>query len=452
MTPKSFRLNTAINLIGSGLMLLYSLLLPGILSRALTTEGYGAYSLGIQFVQFLMLLAIPIQQSLTPHFARLNADGDTSGSVDLFRTSISLLAVMALVAVIVTIVASKLLPFIFGWKPEFSVIASKSIKILGIAAALSFPVFSVVSFTSGRQDFILENIYKCSGPFSGLALVAIWMSLSSKIDVQLMPLHVIYLFATATVVAALLIVFWGSRFIPIKGLTFGKLNPAGVFLHLREARGVLWWQLCALLSVPFAPFIVSSVESAKVAGFVVSLSLMNVIAGLSSVIAGPLAVKIGQSVVSDVASRTYTFLKIQRLFCAYLFCSTSFLLMMPTYFFELWVGTALAVQISTLIVPLALANMLRQMTGPYTAAILGLGLQNKLWLSPAVEAIGSVVFGALFGTYFGATGVAYGILVGASLRIIITILHDIASTRPALNLSTMDLVLPFHINIYKFFK
>lgn len=430
-------------------MLLYALLLPSILSRAMTTEAFGAYALGLQFVPFLMLLATPIQQSLTPRFARLNADGAASESIDLFRTSIRLLGVAAFLAVIASIAASQLLPVVFGWGPEFAVVASKSIAILGIAAALSFPVFSVTSFASGRQDFLWENILKCSGPFGGLALVSIWMLLSSKIGVQLVPLHVIYLFATATVAAALLIGVLGSKFIPLKESIFGKLDRGAIYLHLGAARGVLWWQLCALLSVSVAPFIVSSVEPTKVAGFVVSSSLMSVIAGLSSVIAGPLAVKMGQYAARDVKSRTNIFLKLQRPFQAFLIGSTSVILILPISLFEWWVGSALAQQISTLIVPLALANLFRQMTGPYTAALLGLGLQNKLWLSPAVEAVGSIMFGALLGTYFGATGVAYGILVASSLRLILTAIHDIPATRSALHLSLMDLVLPFRVNIFK---
>lgn len=430
-------------------MLLYALLLPSILSRAMTTEAFGAYALGLQFVPFLMLLATPIQQSLTPRFARLNSDGAASESIDLFRTSIRLLGVAALLAVVASIAASQLLPIVFGWRPEFAVIASKSIAILGIAAALSFPVFSITSFASGRQDFLWENILKCSGPFGGLALVSIWMLLSSKIGVQLVPLHVINLFATATVAAALLIGILAGKFIPLKESIFGKLDRGAIFLHLGAARGVLWWQLCTLLSVSVAPFIVSSVEPTKVAGFAVSSSLMSVIAGLSSVIAGPFAVKMGQYAARDVTSRTNIFLKLQRPFQAFLIGSTSVVLILPISLFELWVGSALAQQISTLIVPLALASLFRQMTGPYTAALLGLGLQNKLWLSPAAEAVGSVMFGALLGTYFGATGVAYGILVASSLRLILTAVHDLPATQSALHLSLMDLILPFRVNIFK---
>lgn len=449
MTPRSFRRNTAFNLVGGGLMMLYALLLPSILSRAMTTEAFGAYILGLQFVPFLMLLATPIQQSLAPRFARLNADGRALESVELFRISIRLLGAVGVIAVIVSIAASLLLPVVLGWRPEFAVVASNSIAILGIAAALSFPVFAVTSFASGRQDFLWENLLKCSGPFGGLALVSIWMLLSSKIGIQLVPQHIIYLFATATVAAALAIGVLGSGLIPLKGAIFGKLDRSTFFTHLGAARGVLWWQLCALLTMSVAPFIVSSVEPTKVAAFSVTASLMSVIAGLSSALAGPFAVKMGQYAAGDVESRTNIFLKLQRPFQAFLIGSTCVILMLPASLFNWWVGSVLAQQIPTLIVPLALANLFRQMTGPYTTALLGLGQQNKLWLSPAAEAAGSVVFGVLLGKYFGATGVAYGILAASSLRLILTAIHDLPATRAALHLTMLDIVLPYRIDFFK---
>ena len=449
MAPRSFRTNTVFNLAGGGLMLIYTLLLPGILSRAMTTESFGAYILGLQFIPFLMLLVAPIQQPLAPHFARLNVDGKASERVNLVRTSIRLLGAAALLAIIVSIAASQLLPVMLGWKAEFAAVASSSIATLGIAAALSFPVFIITSFAAGQQNFLWDNLLKCAGPYVGLAAVSIWILLSPKFGVQLTPQHIVYLFAAATITVSLLIGALGSRFIPLKLSIFGKIDRGSSYTHLGSARGVLWWNLCALLSASVAPFIVSSVEPAKVAAFSVSVSLMSVITGFTNALAGPFSVKMGQYATSDITSRTHIFLRLQRPFQAFLIGSTCLLLLVPVSLFKIWVGGELAQEIVKLILPLALANLVHQVTGPYTIALLGLGLQNKLWLSPAIEAVGSILFGIILGKYFGAIGVAYGVLIAASLRLIFTAIHDLPMTRSALQLTLMDILFPYNAHIFK---
>lgn len=430
-------------------MLVYTLLLPGILSRAMTTESLGAYILGLQFIPFLMLLVTPIQQPLAPHFARLNADGKTLDSINLVRASIRLLGVAAVLAIIVSFAASRFLPFVLGWSAEFTAVASTSIATLGMAAAISFPVLIVTSVAAGQQNFLWDNLLKCSGPYAGLALVSIWLLVSSNLGVMLTPQHIGYLFAAATVTASLLIGVLGIRFIPIKLSIFGKVEPGIIYTSIGAARGVLWWHLCALLTVSVAPFIVSSIEPGKVAAFAVSASLMNVISGLTSALAGPFSVKMGQYANSDVKSRTLIFLRLQRPFQAFLVASTCILLMLPVSLFEIWVGDELAQEISILILPLALANLVRQVTGPYTVALLGLGLQNKLWLSPAIEAAGSILFGYILGSYFGAIGVAYGVLIAAIMRLVCTAVHDLPMTRFALKLKLIDILSPYNLTNLK---
>ncbi len=449
MAPRSFRANAAFNLAGGGLMLIYTLLLPGILSRAMTTESLGAYILGLQFVPFLMLLSAPIQQPLAPRFARFNVDGTASDCDNLVRTSSRLLVAAAILAIFVSIAASRLLPVMLGWQADFAAVASGSIVILGIAAALSFPVFIISSYAAGQQNFLWDNLLKCAGPYAGLMLVAIGILVSSKLGVLFTPQHIAYLFAAATVIISLLIGALGMRFIPLKVSIFGKVEPGSIYTHIGAARGVLWWHLCALLSVSAAPFIVSSIEPAKVAAFSVSASLMNVIAGLTNALAGPFSVKMGQHANSDVSSRTDIFLRLQRPFQAFLVGSTCILLLLPISLFEIWVGGELARQITVLILPLALANLVRQVTGPYTIALLGLGLQNKLWLSPAIEAVCSILFGSILGSYFGAIGVAYGVLIAASLRLVFTAIHDFPMTRSALQLTLMDVLFPYNLHIFK---
>lgn len=77
------------------------------------------------------------------------------------------------------------------------------------------------------------------------------------------------------------------------------------------------------------------------------------------------------------------------------------------------------------LIPLETANFLRQIISPYTAAVLRLVPRSKIWLSPAVEAVTSILLGLLLGHVYGSQGVTYGLLVAALVRLVVTLFHHL---------------------------
>lgn len=424
-------------------MALYTFLSPLVLARALDPAAYSAYILGAQIVPFLLILATPIQASLAPKFAHYIALGTADDIARLLRVAMRYFLLSAGLAVGIAIAFSLFLPDILGWHGSFAVDATKSVICLGVAAALTFPAFVITTYAAGHQNFAWDNILKCLGPYAGLALVTGTWLLAAGSEGLLSLDWILELMAAATILAACAVLSLGARRLPPKFWRRHDRTSMSISFLWHDVKGAYWWQICALLSVGMGPFLVSSISTKSVAPFAIAGSMMTVIAGVSSAMAGPFSVKMADQVGSKAVERRALFGRFQRPFVLFLSTATAFLLLIPRSALSLWVGKHFGSEIADLLIPLALGNYLRQITAPYTMAVLGLGMQRKLWLSPTAEMVSSVVFGYLLGQSYGALGVAYGLLMGALVRLTLTLFYDLRLTYAALPLSAVDLCFPW---------
>jgi len=431
-------------------MALYAFLSPMVLARALDTNTYSAYVLGLQVVPFLLLLATPVQATLGPKFARYRAEID--GGASRVATLVSLAAryflTIALLAMAVSLALSYLMPELLAWGGSFASDSSQAIRYLGLAAALTMPAFVFTSYAAGNQNYLWDNFLKCLGPYLGLVVVfAVWQFTSSSRG-TLPMLWVIGISSACTVFAAMVVLCVGLLQPFASKISWLQTPSHSVGVLWKEAGGTYWWQLCALLSVATGPFMVSRVDSGSVAAYAIAVSTMTVTTGISTAFSGPFSIQIAQSVAHLAAQRAKTFRRFHDRFMLFIYVSTFVLLAMPQVIFEWWLGEFLGRVVSQLLVPLALANFLRQVTAPYTAAILGLGQQEKIWLSPLVEAVLSILFGLLLGNVYGAQGVAYGLLAAALVRLLVTLFYDLRITRKALPLFARHLLFPSVLSLF----
>lgn len=429
-------------------MALYAFLSPMVLARALDTQTYSAYVLGLQVVPFLLLLATPVQAALGPKFARYRAEvgGESANVASLASLAARYFLAIALLAMVASFALSYLLPVLLAWDAAFASDASQAIRYLGLAAALTMPVLIFTSYAAGNQNFFWDNFFKCLGPYLGLVLVfAAWQFVSSSLG--RLPLYwVIGLSSACTVLAAIVMICAGLMQPFASKINWLQTPALGIGELWKEVSGSYWWQVCALLSVGTGPFMVSRVDSGSVAAYAIAVSTMTVITGVSTAFSGPFSIQIAQSASQSAAQRAETFRRFHDRFMLFIYTSTVVLLAMPQMIFEWWLGESLGRVVSQLLVPLSLANFLRQVTAPYTTAVLGLGQQGQIWLSPAVEAILSILLGLLLGHTYGTQGVAYGLLAAALVRLLVTLCHDLRITRNELPLFARHLLFPRALN------
>nr|WP_311526691.1 hypothetical protein [uncultured Ralstonia sp.] len=441
---RGFLRNSIINLIGGGLMTAYGLLLPFVLSRLIGKEIFSAYILGVQTVPFLLLLMTPVQASLTPRHAMLAGTGVDSAEVqELLKASLLVFVLAALLAISLVLLLVLILPFLLGWNASFTELATRSIAVLGVSTALTFPMYSVTSLFSGNGNFIWENVAKCLGPYLMLLLSAITLAVSCFYK-RAVSLDIILLLNAAAIIAGAVFVGYRVTALLQKGrrATFSGIGnrARGLVIH---ASGVMWMQLCALLTVGLSGFIVSKYSTEAVAPLSMANALMVAIAGVSSALSGPFSVKIAQKSQDGGEVVRELYIRFQRYFLIFLFMSSAVILLMPLSILEIWVGKSLAADIKVFIPPIVLAHLARQMTAPYTSALLGFGIQHRVWLSPFVEAVTCIVFSFVFASKFGGVGVPYGLLLASIIRLMMTIFYDFRITRKVIPLAAGDLIFPF---------
>lgn len=424
-------------------MAIYAVLSPWILSRAIDASTYSAYILGVQAVPFLLILATPIQSALAPrvaHHITLRQQGEL---ISLIRIAVRYFLFAALAASIAALVLAWALPWLLIWRDPFARNASHSILVLGVATALTFPAFVVTSYAAGHQNFLWDNLLKCLGPYLGLIFIAsVWLFHGKSLHSMSVD-QVVALLGAANILSGGFVVAFGFKKLPVKFWKGGANSSIQPPALSTKVRGTYWWQVCALLSVGTGSFFVSRVAPNSVAPFAIAGSMMTVIAGVSSALSGPFAVKMAGHAGREAQERTALFRHFQSYFMAFLFVSTVFLLALPDYVLVVWLGEHLGHEVGALLFPLALGNYLRQITSPYTTAVLGLGKQRDLWLSPAIEVLVAITLSYLLGQFFGVRGVAYALLVSALVRLLMTVVHDLPLTRDALPLTAYHLLFPW---------
>lgn len=425
-------------------MALYAFLSPLVLARALDPQSYSAYVLGLQLVPFLLLLATPVQASISPKFARYRAGG---ANLSLEISSLIVAAAkfflgIALVAIVAAIALSFILPAILAWDKAFAAIGSEAIRYLGLAAALSMPALIFTSYATGNHNFLWENVLKCLGPYLGLALVFGAWQLMPNQQGRLSAQWVIGISALSTVLGALFVISLGLRHLFAFKIRWFRTHSFGMRELIKESGGTYWWQICALLTVGTGPFMVSRVDLDSVVAYAIAVSTMTVITGISTAFSGPFTIQIAQSSLNTDTQRVDEFRRFHDRFMMFVYVATIIVLAVPQLVFNLWLGESLGQAVGQLLIPLAIANLLRQITSPYTSAVLGLGKQSSIWVSPSIEAVLSILLGLLLGNAYGSQGVAYGLLVAALVRLIVTLFYDLKITHIVLPLSALHLLVP----------
>lgn len=426
-------------------MAIYAVLSPWLLSRALDASTYSAYIMGVQTVPFLLILATPIQSALAPRVAHHMALSQQAELIALIRTAIRYFFVAALASSIIAQVLAWILPWLLTWHDPFARNASHSILVLGVATAITFPAFVITSYAAGHQNFLWDNLLKCGGPYLGIILVAcIWL-FQGRGQHSISLDHLVALLGAANIIGGGLVVILGFNKLPFQFWRSGTTSVAPPPALSATVRGTYWWQVCALLSVGTGSFFVSRVAPSSVAPFAIAGSMMTVIAGVSSALAGPFAVKMAGQAGGDAQNRTTLFCRFQSWFMAFLLVSTVVLVTLPDHVLTMWLGEHLSHEVSRLLFPLAVGNYLRQITAPYTTAVLGVGRQHAIWLSPAVEVLVAIVLSYVLGGDFGVRGVAYALVVSSLVRLILTVTYDLRLTRDALPLTARHLLFPWPV-------
>jgi O-antigen/teichoic acid export membrane protein len=401
-----------------------AILLPPFLTRLMSSDAYGAWSLVLQLSAFVGYLDFGIQTAIGRFIAHTGESGNTEKRDRIVSTSSAALAAVGIAGLVGTLGLALLLPHIFHQLPQFLLGDSRWALILvggSLAVGLSCSLFNGIFIGLQRYE-IPAAIIGGSRLLGACCLV-------------LIVKHGGNLIQMGAAMAAVNLASYGLQYILYR--QFAAKMRISSRLVSREAGRELF-DYCLSLSIwSFAMLLVSGLdvslvgyfEFEKVAYYSVAASLIVFLSGLQNALFSVMipstavmqaqgnSIQLGQLMIT--ATRYGTFL---------LLLTGLPLILASRGVLTLWVGPKYAGEGARILQVLTAANVIRLSAVPYVMTLIGTGQQRLITISPLLEGTSNLITSAICGLFFGAVGVALGTLIGAILGVLSHFLYNMRRT------------------------
>jgi O-antigen/teichoic acid export membrane protein len=409
--------NAVANLVRGGASAIVALLLPSFLTRSMSTEAFGAWSLVLQLSAYVSYLDFGIQTAI----ARFVAHSTERGAAD-HRDHIASTALVCLVAsaclgflglALLVVYAPHLFPNLQG---NFLFNVRAAVVLVGGSLCIGLPssVYTGVFVGLQRNEFPAAII----GGSRLLSAVLLVVVVRHQGSIALM----------GSVMALVNLGSYAVQYLAYRKLSVHLDPPMSLSLNRvsKEAASELFdycfsltvWGLGMLLVTGLDLIVVGMYRFGEVAYYSVAATVVTLLAGsfgaVFNAIGSTAAVihargdrrGLGKMVITSTRMGTIMLL------------ATGLPLMIFAYpLLRVWVGPGYASSASALLRVLLVANIIRMSATPYALAMIGSGEQRRVLLTPLMEGVTNLIFSVVLARYFGAIGVAAGTLIGALVGI-----------------------------------
>lgn len=425
--PRVARLarNAIANLLRLGASWLVILLVPPVLVRSLTHSEYATWMLVLQIAAYSTIFDSALQMSVSRFVARAfwASDWDLLGET---ISSITLLFTLASTVVLGGIVVLALVMghFFHSIPPALMYQAKWSLIIVGGAMAIVFPASSLAGLSLGIEKNQVNAIAGSASKLIGAA-GAVWaalhheglvrMALWTSLGIFVQP--AIFLLAT---IRQDLWSFFSPRLIRMKhAWEFGRFCSAAL---VAQVSGLF----IAGLDLP----IVAAWDFSNAGYYAIAIIVSNMlVVPYGAVFSTLIPIISSRSAAESPESMGRVALRTTRLSTALMLWIAIPLMIGMPLFLRLWVGKEYALNTLLLGEVLLAANLVRLTLMPYSMVGFSAGEQNKMLVSPGVEAAVNVAFSLLLVRSMGAAGVAVGTLIGSFFGVGLHFWNSMAHTR-----------------------
>ncbi len=388
---------------------LSSLLVTPLVVHHLGKSQFGLYSLIITVTSYLALMNLGFGTA-TMKVISEDAGRDDERVVATFNTTLVALTAFGVLAAIVGISVSFVIPGIFGAPASLHTPAVISFSLLAVAVAIQLPGAGISGVITGYQRYDIQ---------SGLDAVGIMFVGAGTIVALVLGGGLIAITAVAaggTVVMAIIPWFPARRLAP--GL---RISRRLIDWHrLRELTRMSWWYLLQSVSSTINEetdlFVVGAVLGVRDAAvFAVGQQL----ASLAVKAATPFRAVFFPHVSSIGASETASLPTLRRVLeegtrvtLLFTLPIVVFLVMVPGRSIEAWLGGGFGSS-AGIVVALAAAALLNSAASVPAQILVGLGQARLAAILGGSAAVVNLVFSVVLALRFGAIGVAIGSAVSA---------------------------------------
>jgi O-antigen/teichoic acid export membrane protein len=424
INPLRILKNAGANVARGGTSALVALALPPLLTRSMSAEAYGTWTLVLQLSAYIGYLDFGIQTAVGRFVAFGRERNDRDYCNRMVSTAIMVLGVAALLGLIAAVGIAFILPRLFHQMPS-SLLSQARVAIFLVAGSLAiglpFSAFNGVFVGMHRYEIPAFTIGGSRLLSAGLLVLIVhrgggllWMGAATAC-VNLIS------YALQFAVYRKLAADVTPELTAVAGESLRELVDYCLSFSL--------WTYASLLVAGVDLILVGFFQYQEVPYYAVAATLVMFLAGLQSATFNALLSPAAALHARGNASELGRMLVTSTRYGTFLLLLTGVpLLLWADPILTLWVGPTYASHAALYLRILVVANMIRLAATPYSVLLLGTA-QHRLALgSPVAEGFTNLIASIVGGYWFGARGVAVGTLIGAVVGVSIHLVRNIRRT------------------------
>ena len=416
--------NAVSNVLRGGSAAIVALVLPPFLTRALTIDQYGAWSLILQFSAYVNFLDFGVQLAVGRFVAHSNERGDPEERDTTVNTALAMMGVTALLAAVGLVAMAVIMPRVFTQMPQNLYSTTRTaLFLVGGSLIIGLPagVFNAV-FIGMQRNGIPAAIVGGSR-LLGTVLIIVLVHFRPSLVVMGGVLAMVNLASYAVQWIVLRRIAADIRF------SFHLVTAKALRSLAKYCSSVSVFYFAMVLVSGLDLVLVGRFDFRSVAPYAIAASVITFLAGLQNAIFSAIlpnsAVLHARGEREQLGSMLTTATRYGM--CLLLLTGLPILLCAKSGL-NLWAGPAYGAVATPILQMLIVANIVRLAGTPYSVILLGTGQQHLATASPVMEGLTNLIVSLVAGYYTGAIGVAFGTLVGAVVGLLAHVFYSLPRT------------------------
>jgi O-antigen/teichoic acid export membrane protein len=408
-TTGTFAKNSASNVARMGMTSLIAIFLPAYLTHHLPVQTYGVWVLILQLGAYVGYLDFGVQTAVAKYIAEYEAKGDYGGCGRCASVGLVIMLAASILGLVLTLGLAWWVPELFRNMPA-TLYRDVRLSVLFVGISLSInlaaSVFSAVflglqryqiPMVTGMVSKLLYAVVLCAAVFLHSSLAAMGASAAA-----------VNLFS-----AVLQIVAW-RKFASHVRVSLYDIDLTMVKQMVAYCAILTLWSVCMLFISGIDITIVGHYAFKEVAFYSIATSPTNFILMVIGAVLGPLlpatsalSTERNPQQMGNILLRTTRYATILLLLSGLPVLVGGYLLL------RLWVGTTYALNSIQFLRILLLANILRNLCGPYSTMVVATARQRVATAAAISEGVVNLAASIWLARHYGAMGVAMGTLLGS---------------------------------------
>ncbi len=429
---------SASNVVRVVLSMMIALVLPPLLVHRLEPVEYGAWVLILQCSAYINLLDFGMQTAVAKFVAQHDALDERAASSRVLSSAFAILCICALFGALVIVLIAWRVPQLFGQMPLYLVGDVRTgILVLGLSTVVALPFGAFLAVFTGLQRYGFPTVLSTLSKILSSAVLVVLLLMHQKLP------QLVWVLAAFNVATAL------GQFAGWKSYASDRVDFAPhladrkTAVQLAKYGGILSiWMIAGLLISGLDVLIVGRFDYGSTGYYGLASSATNfmlvIVGGLFAPLMPAISSLQAQQTQGQIGQLT---IKSTR-YCALFLCLAGLPLAFGSYpLLKLWVGQSYATRSVVFLQVLILGNVIRQLGGPYSLAVVATGKQHLATIAGIAEAVVNVCVSLYLVQRVGAVGVAIGTVVGACVTVGLHLTLSMKYTQSAIFFSRREFII-----------